>query len=74
MKLVGLENKVIPLCIPMKGRLIHDKLGNTVNPITVVTSINGTINQQKELNILNKIPRLNFFPTYLFISILRAQQ
>lgn len=29
MKLVGVENKVKPLCIPMKGRLIHDIQGNT---------------------------------------------
>ena len=29
MKLVGLANKVKPLCIPMNGRMIHDKEGNT---------------------------------------------
>ncbi len=29
MKLVGLENKVKALCIPMNGRMIHDKAGNT---------------------------------------------
>ncbi|OEK09045.1 kynurenine 3-monooxygenase [Flavivirga aquatica] len=29
MKLVGLENKVKALCIPMNGRMIHDKEGNT---------------------------------------------
>lgn len=28
-KLVGLENKVKALCIPMNGRMIHDKDGNT---------------------------------------------
>lgn len=28
-KLVGLEDKVKSLCIPMNGRLIHDKKGNT---------------------------------------------
>ncbi len=30
MKLVGLEDKVKPLCIPMNGRLLHDLEGNTV--------------------------------------------
>jgi len=29
MKLVGLEDKVKALCIPMHGRMIHDKDGNT---------------------------------------------
>lgn len=29
MKLVNLENKVKALCIPMNGRMIHDKDGNT---------------------------------------------
>ena len=29
MKLVGLEEKVKSLCIPMNGRMIHDKEGNT---------------------------------------------
>ncbi len=29
MKLVGLEHKVKALCIPMNGRMIHDKNGNT---------------------------------------------
>ena len=28
-KLVGLESKVDALCIPMHGRMIHDKEGNT---------------------------------------------
>lgn len=28
-KLVGLENKVQELCIPMNGRMLHDKDGNT---------------------------------------------
>ena len=28
-KLVGLEDKVKPLCIPMNGRMIHDESGNT---------------------------------------------
>ena len=28
-RLVGLENKVKPLCIPMHGRMIHDQEGNT---------------------------------------------
>ena len=28
-KLVGLESKVASLCIPMQGRMIHDKEGNT---------------------------------------------
>jgi len=28
MKLVGIQNKVLPLCIPMNGRMIHDKKGN----------------------------------------------
>ncbi len=28
-KLVGLEEKVKPLCIPMNGRMIHDENGNT---------------------------------------------
>ena len=30
MKLVGIENKVKALCIPMNGRMIHDRKGNTV--------------------------------------------
>jgi kynurenine 3-monooxygenase len=30
MKLVGLEQKVKALCIPMEGRMLHDKEGNTV--------------------------------------------
>ena len=29
MKLVGIEDKVLPLCIPMRGRMLHDKDGNT---------------------------------------------
>ena len=29
MKMVGIQNKVEPLCIPMNGRMIHDKQGNT---------------------------------------------
>lgn len=29
MALVGLENEVEALCLPMKGRMIHDKEGNT---------------------------------------------
>ncbi len=29
MKLVGIEDKVEALCIPMNGRMIHDKKGNT---------------------------------------------
>ncbi|WP_179343876.1 FAD-dependent oxidoreductase [Winogradskyella ursingii] len=29
MKLVGIENKVKELCIPMNGRMIHDKEGHT---------------------------------------------
>ncbi|MEL6810644.1 MAG: NAD(P)/FAD-dependent oxidoreductase [Bacteroidota bacterium] len=29
MKMVGLEEKVMKLCIPMYGRMIHDKEGNT---------------------------------------------
>ncbi|WP_034043728.1 FAD-dependent oxidoreductase [Wocania ichthyoenteri] len=29
MKLVGIEDKVKALCIPMHGRMIHDKKGNT---------------------------------------------
>lgn len=29
MKLVGIEDKVKALCIPMNGRMIHDKNGNT---------------------------------------------
>lgn len=29
MAMVGIEDKVTPLCIPMYGRLIHDKEGNT---------------------------------------------
>ena len=28
MKMVGLQDKVAPLCIPMNGRMIHDKEGN----------------------------------------------
>lgn len=31
MRLVGIEEKVRPLCIPMHGRLIHDIEGNTFN-------------------------------------------
>ncbi|MFL0354004.1 FAD-dependent oxidoreductase [Xanthomarina sp. GH4-25] len=30
MQLVGLEEKVKPLCIPMNGRMLHDLEGNTV--------------------------------------------
>ena len=30
MKLVGLEDKVKPLCIPMNGRMLHDLDGNTI--------------------------------------------
>lgn len=29
MKMVGIQDKVEPLCIPMNGRMIHDKEGNT---------------------------------------------
>ena len=29
-KLVGLQNKVKPLCIPMHGRMLHDIEGNTI--------------------------------------------
>ncbi len=29
MKLVGIENKVKQLCIPMNGRMLHDREGNT---------------------------------------------
>ena len=29
MRLVGIQDKVEPLCIPMNGRMIHDKEGNT---------------------------------------------
>ena len=29
MKLVGIQNKVEPLCIPMNGRMLHDKESNT---------------------------------------------
>ena len=29
MKLIGIENKVKDLCIPMNGRMLHDKDGNT---------------------------------------------
>lgn len=29
MKMVGIEDKVTPFCIPMYGRLIHDNKGNT---------------------------------------------
>ena len=29
MKMVGLENEVNELCLPMFGRMIHDKEGNT---------------------------------------------
>ena len=29
LKMVGLENKVKSLCIPMHGRMLHDKSGNT---------------------------------------------
>jgi len=29
MKLVGIENKVKELCIPMNGRMLHDREGNT---------------------------------------------
>jgi kynurenine 3-monooxygenase len=29
MKMVGIQNKVEPLCIPMNGRMLHDKEGNT---------------------------------------------
>ncbi|WP_225035012.1 FAD-dependent oxidoreductase [Winogradskyella sp. SM1960] len=30
MKLVGIEDKVKALCIPMNGRMLHDKEGNTI--------------------------------------------
>lgn len=30
MKLVGIEEKVKELCIPMNGRMLHDIAGNTV--------------------------------------------
>lgn len=30
MKLVGIQHKVKPLCIPMYGRMLHDKKGNTL--------------------------------------------
>ncbi len=29
MRMVGIQEKVEPLCIPMNGRMIHDKEGNT---------------------------------------------
>ena len=29
MRMVGIQDKVEPLCIPMNGRMIHDKEGNT---------------------------------------------
>ena len=29
MRMVGIQDKVEPLCIPMNGRMIHDKQGNT---------------------------------------------
>ncbi len=29
MRLVGIQDKVEPLCIPMNGRMLHDKEGNT---------------------------------------------
>lgn len=29
MRLVGIQDKVVPLCIPMNGRMLHDKEGNT---------------------------------------------
>ena len=29
MKLVGIQDKVEPLCIPMNGRMLHDLEGNT---------------------------------------------
>ena len=29
MKLVGIEDKVLELCIPMHGRMLHDREGNT---------------------------------------------
>ena len=53
MKLVGIEDKVIPLCIPMKGRLIHDKSGNTIQSNYSGNS-NKFINSisRKDLNIL----------------------
>jgi kynurenine 3-monooxygenase len=31
MEMVGIKEKVYPLCIPMYGRLMHDKAGNTFN-------------------------------------------
>lgn len=30
MQLVGIDKKVEPLCIPMKGRMLHDEKGNTI--------------------------------------------
>ncbi len=30
MRLVGIQDKVEPLCIPMNGRMLHDKEGNTM--------------------------------------------
>ncbi|MBT8274375.1 MAG: FAD-dependent monooxygenase [Bacteroidia bacterium] len=30
MKMVGLQDKVKPLCIPMNGRMLHDREGNTI--------------------------------------------
>ena len=29
MRMVGILDKVLPLCIPMNGRMIHDQVGNT---------------------------------------------
>ena len=29
MKLVGIQDKVLPLCIPMNGRMLHDNESNT---------------------------------------------
>ncbi|MBT8268594.1 MAG: FAD-dependent monooxygenase [Bacteroidia bacterium] len=29
MRMVGIEDKVLPLCIPMHGRMLHDKSGQT---------------------------------------------
>jgi kynurenine 3-monooxygenase len=29
MKMVGIQDKVLPLCIPMNGRMLHDKKGST---------------------------------------------
>lgn len=53
MKMVGLEDKILPLCIPMKGRLIHSKQEDLIQsnysgrPQEHINSIS-----RKDLNIL----------------------